>query len=126
MFLEVILMAQPLRNTDEIQKNLGEFQELQRQAQVMASQRQQLSMQVEEIRMAEEGLSKADKDIYRATGPLLIETTKAEAASDLKEKKELFDMRIGVLSKQEEKLRPRMEELRAVLEKAIQESRQQK
>lgn len=119
-------MAQPLRNTDEIQKNLAEFQELQRQAQVMAAQRQQLSMQLEEIRMAEDGLAKADKDIYRAIGPLLIETTKADAASDLKEKKELFDVRIGVLSKQEEKLRPRMEELRALLEKAIQESRQQK
>lgn len=118
-------MAQPLRNLDEIQKNLAEFQELQRQAQVLAAQRQQLSLQVEEIRLAEEGLAKAEKGVYRAIGPLLIETTKTDASSDLKEKKELFDMRISVLSKQEEKLRPRMEELRGVLEKAIQETRQQ-
>ncbi len=118
-------MAQPLRNTDEIQKNLAEFQELQRQMQMMVAQRQQLSMQVEEIKMAEEQLAASEKGIYRAIGPLLIETSKADANSDLKEKKDLFGMRMGVLAKQEEKIRPRMDELRAVLEKAIKESRQQ-
>ena len=118
-------MAQPLRNSEELQKKLAEFQELQQQMQMMASQRQQLSMQVGEIGMAQEELAKSEKGIYRAIGPLLIETSKADASSDLKEKKDLFDMRIGMLVKQEEKLRPKMGELRAELEKAIKESRQQ-
>jgi prefoldin beta subunit len=118
-------MAQPLRNQEELQKSLAEFQELSRQMQMMASQRQQLSMQVEELKIAEEALGKAEKSaIYRAIGPILIETSKADASADIKEKKDLFDMRIGMLLKQEEKIKPRMDELRTGLEKAIKESRQ--
>lgn len=120
----MIFVAEPLRNPDELQKQLGEFQELQRQLQFTSGQKQQLQLQVEELKMAEEELSKAEKGgIYRAVGPLLLETTKTEANADLKGKKELFELRINVLAKQEEKLRPRFDELRAVLEKAIKENR---
>jgi len=116
-------MAQPLRNPDDLQKNLAEFQEISRQMQMMGNQRQQLMMQLEEIKMAEEELAKSEKGIYRAIGPLLVETSKTDALADLKEKKDLFDMRTGILAKQEEKLKPKMEELRAILEKAIKENR---
>ncbi|MFA4982990.1 MAG: prefoldin subunit beta [Candidatus Micrarchaeia archaeon] len=116
-------MAEPLRNAEELQKKLAEFQDMQRQLQMISGQRQQLILQVEEIKMAEEELSKADKVVYRAVGPLLIETTKTDASSDLKEKKELFEMRVGVLAKQEEKMRPKFDELRATLETALRENR---
>ena len=117
-------MAEPLRNPDELQKQLAEFQDIQRQLQFTSGQKQQLQLQVEELKMAEEELGKAEKGgIYRAVGPLLLETTKTEAGADLKGKKELFELRINVLAKQEEKLRPRFDELRAVLEKAIKENR---
>jgi len=114
-------MAEPLRNIDALQKQIGEFQEMQRQLQFISSQRQQLSMQVEEIKMAEEELAKSEKSVYRALGPLLMETSKADASADLKGKKELFEMRSGVLAKQEEKLKPRFDELRVSLEKALQQ-----
>ena len=116
-------MAEPIRNAADLQKQLGEFQETQRQFQLMAAQRQQISLQVEEIKIAEGELTKSEKGIYRAIGPLLIETSKSDAMADLKEKKELFEMRVGVLSKQEEKIRPRLAELRASLEKAIREGK---
>ena len=121
---KVILMAEPLRNADELQKQLTEFQETQRQLQFVSNQKSQLQMQVEELKMAEEEVGKAEKGtIYRVVGPLLLETSKTDATSDLKGKKELFEMRITVLSKQEDKLRPRFDELRASLEKAIKENR---
>ena len=116
-------MAEPIRNAADLQKQLAEFQETQRQLQLMAAQRQQLSLQVEEIKIAEEELGKTEKGIYRAVGPILIETTKSDAMNDLKNKKDLFEMRVGVLGKQEEKLRPRLDELRASLEKAIREGK---
>jgi prefoldin beta subunit len=114
-------MAEPIRNIDALQKQIGEFQEMQRQLQFISAQRQQLSIQVEEIKLAEEELAKSEKGVYRAIGPLLMETSKSEAGADLKGKKELFEMRAGVLAKQEEKLKPRFEELRASLEKALQQ-----
>ncbi len=116
-------MAEPLRNADELQKQLNEFQDLQRQLQFTISQRQQMLLQLEEIKMAEEALSKSEKSVYRAIGPLLIESSKADAVADLKEKRELFDMRSQMLSKQEEKLKPKLDELRTTLEKALRENK---
>ncbi|MFA6328139.1 MAG: prefoldin subunit beta [Candidatus Micrarchaeia archaeon] len=116
-------MAAELRNADELQKKLMEFQELQRQLQMVSGQKQQLIMQTEEIKMAEAELSKSDKTVYRYVGPLLIETNKADASSDLKEKRELFEMRVSVLEKQETKMRPKYDELRADLEKALKEGK---
>jgi prefoldin beta subunit len=116
---EMIFMAEPIRNAQELQKQLAEFQDLQRQLQVVIAQRQQLSLQLEEIKSAQIELDKAEKGIYRYMGPLLIETTKTEAGTDLKEKRDLFEMRVGVLEKQESRLRPKFDELRSTLEKAL-------
>ena len=117
-------MAEPLRDPQTLQSQLTEFQELQRQYQFMVSQRQQLSMQVEEIKIAEEELAKAEKgSIYQAIGGLLMETTKSDATSMLKERKELFETRITVLGKQEEKIRPKLEDLRNKLETALSQNK---
>ena len=116
-------MAEELRNADELQKNLVEFQDLQRQLQMVSGQKQQLIMQVEEIKMAEGELVKSDKTVYRFIGPLLIETTKTDASADLKDKRELFEMRVSVLDKQETKMRPKYDELRNSLEKALREGK---
>ncbi|VVC00089.1 Prefoldin subunit beta [uncultured archaeon] len=96
---------------------------MQPQLQFSMSQRQQLSMQIEELKLAETELGKSEKGVYRIIGPILIETSKTEATADLKEKRDLFEMRVGVLAKQEEKLRPKLDELRAKLEKALRENR---
>ena len=116
-------MAEPLRDSNALQKQLSEFQDVQRQLQIIAAQRQQMIIQLEEVKMADEELAKSDKGIYRSVGPLLLETTKADAQADLKEKKELFDMRLSVLEKQEAKFKPRFNELREILETAMRENR---
>ena len=117
-------MAGELRNPDDLQKKLMEFQDLQRQLQMVSSQKQQLILQSEEIKMAEAELAKAEKGgIYRYIGPLLVETTKADATADLKDKRELFEVRVSVLEKQETKMRPKYDELRADLEKALKEGK---
>jgi len=119
-----MFMAEQLRNADELQKKLMEFQDLQRQLQMVSSQKQQLIMQSEEIKMAESELAKSEKGgIYRYIGPLLIETNKADASADLKDKRELFEMRVSVLEKQETKMRPKYDELRNELEKALREGK---
>ncbi|MFA6214218.1 MAG: prefoldin subunit beta [Candidatus Micrarchaeia archaeon] len=116
-------MAEQLRNADDLQKKLSDFQDLQRQLQMVSGQKQQLIMQVEEIKMAEAELAKSDKAVYRYVGPLLIESTKTDANADLKEKRELFEMRVSVLDKQETKMRPKYDELRNELEKALKDGR---
>lgn len=117
------MAAEPERNPNELQKQLSEFQDIQRQLQLIAAQRQQFILQLEEVKIAEEELGKTEKGIYRSVGPLLLETSKADAGADLKEKKDLFELRLSVLEKQEQKLKPRFSELRAQLEKALSQGR---
>jgi len=116
-------MAEQLRNADELQKKLAEFQDLQRQLQMVSGQKQQLILQSEEIKMAEGELAKVDKGVYRFMGPILVETTKADAVADLKDKRELFELRVSVLEKQEAKMRPKCDDLRNELEKALKEGK---
>ena len=118
-------MAQPLRNTAELQKQLGEFQDMQRQMQLIYAQKQQLTMQVQEMKIAQEELAKAEKSVYRYVGSVLIETSKSEATADIKDKVELFEMRLGVLDKQEAKLKPQLDTMRVSLEKMLREGQGQ-
>ncbi len=112
-------MAEPIRDPQKLQSQVDEFQNLQRQLQMVGMQRQQVSLQVEEMKMAAEELKDAPGKIYKAIGNLLIETSAAAAKKDLTEKLETFEVRAGSLGKQEDKLRAKSEELRAMLEKAL-------
>jgi prefoldin beta subunit len=111
-------MALP-KNAEELERQVSEFQNMTRQLQVVAMQKQQMQLQVEEMKMAKEELGKKGKGaIYRATGNILIETTRDEAASDITDKLETFGLRVTTLGKQEDKLRAKLTEMRSVLEAA--------
>ena len=103
----------------EFEKQVGEFQNLQRQLQMVSVQKQQLQLQLEEIRLASDELGKSKGAVFKAAGNMLFETTKEEAEKEMKERKEALDMRIGVLSKQEEKTKARLTELKPKLDAAI-------
>jgi prefoldin beta subunit len=102
-----------------LQDDIVEFQALQRQLQVTIMQKQQFSVQLEEIKLADEELDKNSGMIYRAIGSIIVQANKEDAKKDLVEKKEMFEMRVGQLTKQEEKLRKRLMELRDKLENAV-------
>lgn len=102
-----------------LQDEIVEFQALQRQLQATIMQKQQYSVQLEEIKLADEELEKSAGMIYRAIGSIIVQTKKEDAKKDLSEKKETFEMRVGVLAKQEDKLRKRLLELREKLESAV-------
>lgn len=117
------MAEQTLRNAEELQKKLAEFQDIQRQLQFISTQKQQLIIQVEEIKMAENELSKCSKGIYRYIGPILVESTKSDVSEALKERREIFEVRVSALEKQESKIRPRYDELRSELEKILREGK---
>lgn len=102
----------------QVQDKLAQFQGLQNQLQVMALQKQQLIVQSNEVDNALTELEKAGKDsrIYRAAGPLLVETNKEEGEKNLREDKELASTRIQILEKQEKKLVEKYNELKTELQ----------
>ncbi len=89
----------------ELERDLMEYQNAERQLQAVLLQKHQLQLQLNEITLAVEELAKAKGDIYKATGSIMVRSTREEAEKDLKEKKDLFDIRVKALSQQEEKMK---------------------
>ncbi len=101
----------------QLQDKIAQFQTLQGQLQMISMQKQQLFIQSAEIDNALKALEDVSGEkVYRAAGPLLIETTKADSEKKLKEDKELAGTRLKMIEKQETKLTEKLEELRSELQ----------
>lgn len=103
----------------QLQEQLLRLQQLQQTLQSVVSQKQQLELANSEIDQALDELVKMDDKslIYKSIGSLLVASEKQKVIDELRERKELLNTRILVLSKQ----RSRMEERMKSLQKTVQE-----
>lgn len=98
-----------IKLTPEAQQILIELQTFQQQMQTVLIQRESLNIQNTEIEKALEELKKATtEDVYKAVGPILIKSTKKDLEKELTEKKEIVDLRIKSLQKQEDRLKEKL------------------
>jgi len=104
-----------------VQERLLRLQQLQQTLQSVLTQKQQLELELLEIDQALSELGKAGDNpvIYKSVGSLLIKSEKAKVSGELTERKELANMRISVLGKQEERLRGQVKELQTRLQKDL-------
>ena len=104
-----------------VQERLLRLQQLQQTLQNVLAQKQQVELELLEVDKALEELEKIDDDgvIYKSVGSLLIKTEKSKVTEELKERKELANMRVSVLGKQEERLRSQIKELNERLQKDL-------
>ena len=100
----------------ETEQQIAEFQNAQNALQFAMVQRQQIQLQIDEIENALEELKKSTGAVFRAVGAVLVESKKDDTVSELNERKETLALRLNVLTKQEEKLRGKLTELRAEIE----------
>ena len=114
-------MSEVARLPPAVQERLLRLQQLQQTLQSVLTQKQQLELELLEIDQALEELEKTSEDavIYKSVGSLLIKSDKSKITNELKERKELANMRISVLGKQEERLRGQVKELQTKLEKDL-------
>ncbi|MGQ9538001.1 MAG: prefoldin subunit beta [Candidatus Bathycorpusculaceae bacterium] len=105
----------------QVQERLLRLQQIQQTLQSVLAQKQQVELELTEIEQALGELQKVAEDavIYKAIGSLLVKSDKAKVAADLNERKELLNMRVTVLGKQEERLRSQMKELQAKLQQDL-------
>lgn len=108
-----------MKVSEEFEKNLVEYQQLEKQLQSILLQRHQLQLQLNEINMALEELKRSKGDVFKSVGSILVKTTASDAERDLKEKKEISEIRLGTLSKQEEKLKTNLLNLQKKLEEGM-------
>jgi len=93
------------------------YQVAQQQLQLIMLQKQQMKMQSEEIDHALKEVEKAKGDVFRIVGPVLMQSSKDEIVKDLQEKKSNFESRVEILTKQEDRLKKNLADIRKSAEK---------
>jgi prefoldin beta subunit len=105
----------------QVQQRLLRLQQLQQTLQGVLAQKQQLELELTEV---EQALSELEKlvdpaVIYKSVGSLLVKSEKAKVTVELNERKELLNMRVNVLGKQEERLRIQVKDLQEKLQQDL-------
>jgi prefoldin beta subunit len=105
----------------QVQQRLLRLQQLQQTLQGVLTQKQQLELELNEVEQALgelETLTDASV-IYKSIGSLLVKSKRANVTTELNERKELLNMRINVLGKQEERLRTQVKDLQDKLQRDL-------
>jgi len=104
-----------------VQERLLRLQQLQRNLQTILAQKQQVELESNETEQALTELKNLTKTavVYKSIGSLLVKSKKTKVETELKERKELLNTRIEVLSKQEERLRNQLNQLQAKLKRDL-------
>jgi len=110
-----------MKRDEDMNKDLLEYENLEKQLEILLIQKHQLHLQLNEIRHALEELKKAKGDVYRSIGSIVMHTTKESAESDLKEKVEIVEVKLNAIGKQEEKLRTTVLESQKRLQERMKE-----
>lgn len=106
----------------QVQERLLRLQQRQQTLQAVLTQKQQLELELTEVEQALGELEKMTDDaiIYKSVGSLLVKSERPKVTSELNERKDLLNMRINVLGKQEERLRSQIKELQTKLQQDLQ------
>ena len=107
---------------ENIQQQLNQFQQLQQQAQAVTLQIQNVEVQIQETEKALEELKKTDEntEVFKQAGTLLIKVEYADALADTEDKLETLNLRKQTMSRQEERVMKKLEEMQATIQAAMQ------
>ncbi len=105
----------------QVQQRLLRLQQLQQTLQAVLTQKQQLELEFTEVEQALSELAKLTDSatIYKSIGSLLVKAKKGKVTTELNERKDLLNMRINVLGKQEERLRTQVKDLQTKLQRDL-------
>jgi len=98
---------------------LNQAQIYQHQIQTVMTQKTALTMEVSEIDKALEEVDKTkEKHVLKVSGPILIQISTKDMKKELGEKKNVIELRLKTIEKQENKLKEKIEELRSKVMKS--------
>ena len=104
---------------EETQREIQEIQMLEQNFQQLMMQKQAFQYESNETETALDEVKKSDGDVFRIVGQVVIKSTKEKIEKDLSHKKELIDLRLKNMEKQEEEFSKRIEQLREKIMKKI-------
>ncbi len=88
----------------ETEQKIEQLQMLEQNLRTFTMQRQQFQAQLMEIDSALGEIS-TSREVFKIIGGVMVATTKEDVKKDLDRKKEMLDLRIKTLEKQEEKIK---------------------
>lgn len=96
-----------------VEEQLAQLQLAEQNLQSFVGQRQQFQMELLEIEHALTEMEKSNGAIFRNIGPLMIAVEKKDLKKDLTNRKEILELRIKNLEKQEAQLREKAKGLQS-------------
>lgn len=101
----------------EVQQHVMKYQQLQAQLNQILTEKGFMEQELREVNRALEVLKSVPEgtDIYKSAGHLLIKVNKSDAERELSERKELLELRLKTLSRQESLLRQQLAEIQSRL-----------
>lgn len=107
----------------ETQNKIQELQVLEQNLQNFMLQKQTFQAQLSEIENALNELSKTKKQTYKIIGPIMVSSSKEELEADLNNKKDILNLRIKNLEKQENLLREKATKLQSEVIKNLEKKK---
>ena len=102
----------------ESEKKLSQLQMLEQSMQSLLMQKQQFQMQQVELESALKELEKVEQ-AYKIVGNIMVLSKKPDLQEDLNSKKEVIDLRIKTLEKQENQFREKASKLQSEILKEM-------
>ena len=102
----------------ETEHKINQLQLFEQGMQTILAQKQQFQMQLVEIESALNELNKSDT-AYKIVGNIMVASNKEDLKADLKSKKDVVDLRLKTLEKQENQIKEKAEKLQAEVLKKI-------
>ncbi|MBS3128284.1 prefoldin subunit beta [Candidatus Woesearchaeota archaeon] len=99
---------------EDTQEQLQRLQLIEQNAQQLLMQKHQFKSQLNEIESALTELENTP-EAYKIVGNIMVKTTQQALKKELSEKKEMVELRISTLEKQEQQLREKAESLRKIV-----------
>ncbi|MDJ0273003.1 MAG: prefoldin subunit beta [Candidatus Caldarchaeum sp.] len=104
-----------------VQQQVLRLQQLQQSLSLLLTEKQRIESELAEVNAALEEINKMDDSavLFKAVGPVLIQTSKEKMVAELTERKELADTRLKVIERQEARARAQIESLQKEVQKLL-------
>ena len=102
----------------ETEQKIGQLQMFEQSLQSFLGQKQQFQVQLVEVESALGELENTDK-AFKIVGNIMVESDKNELKADLQSKREMLELRIKTMEKQETQVRERASKLQSEILKKI-------
>jgi len=100
-------------------EKINDLQLMEQKLQHFLMQKQTIQVQSMEIDNALTELKKGDGNVYKIVGNVMLESNRKDLTKELEEKKQVLDLRMKNLEKQEQKIKKQATELQQEIIKAM-------